>query len=107
MAAAEVEAQHGLEAAAAAPGSDVIIRFAELIDARLWLSAAGDEVWVAISTRAADGRFVAEALRDLLFAIVFDAAGAEEWEIRPDWPSGSLEWFEVARLGLREPISQA
>jgi len=107
LGAAEIEAQHGLEAAAAAPRRDVMIRFAELIDARLWLSAAGDEVWVAIATRTADGDFVAEALRELLFAIVFDAAGAEVWETRPDWPSGPLEWFEVARLGLREPISPA
>ena len=105
LVAAEIEAQHGLEAAAAAPGRDVMIRFAELIDARLFRSAAGDEVWVAIATRAADGGFVAEALRELLFAIVFDAAGAEVWEARPDWPSGALEWFEVARLGLREPVS--
>jgi hypothetical protein len=29
------------------------------------------------------------------------------WEPRSDWPSGPLEWFEVARLGLREPISPA
>jgi len=52
-------------------------------------------------------RFVADRLRELLFAIVFEAAGAEVWEPRPDWPSGPLEWFEVARLGLRETISQA
>ena len=82
------------------------IRFAELVDARLFVSAAGDEVWFAIATRAADGAFVADGLRELLFAIVFDAAGAEIWEPRSDWPSGPLEWFEVARLGLREPISE-
>jgi hypothetical protein len=60
-------------------------------------------VWVAIATRAADGAFVEERLRDVLFAIVFEAARAEISEPRPDWPSGALEWFEVARLGLREP----
>ncbi len=107
LAAARAEAPPALEAAAAAPDSDVLIRFGELVDARLLLSAAGDEVWVAIATRATDRGFVAERLRDLLFAIVFDAAGAEIWEARPDWPSGPLEWFEVARLGLREPISPA
>ena len=107
LAAARIEALHALEAAAAAPDSDVLIRFGEFVDARMLLPAAGDEVWVAIATRAADGGFVAEGLRDLLFAIVFDAAGAEIWEPRPDWPSGPLEWFEVARLGLREPISPA
>jgi hypothetical protein len=107
LAAARAEAPRSLEAATAAPESDVLIRFGELVDARLLLSAAGDELWVAIATRAADGAFVADALRELLFAIVFDAAGAEVWEPRPDWPSGPLEWFEVARLGLREPISPA
>jgi hypothetical protein len=85
----------------------VVIRFGELVDARVLVSAAGDEVWVAIATRAADGAFVADGLRELLFAILFEAAGAEVSEPRPDWPSGPLEWFEVARLGLREPISPA
>jgi hypothetical protein len=28
---------------------------------------------------------------------------AEFWKPRADWPSGDLAWFEVARLGLREP----
>jgi hypothetical protein len=109
LAAARAEAPPALvaAAAAAAPETDVVIRFGELVDARLLLSAAGDEVWVAIATRAADGAFVADGLRELLFVIVFDAAGAEVWEPRPDWPSGPLEWFEVARLGLREPISPA
>jgi hypothetical protein len=92
---------------AAAPETDVVIRFGELVDARVLVSAAGDEVWVAIATRAADGAFVADGLRELLFAILFEAAGAEVSEPRPDWPSGPLEWFEVARLGLREPISPA
>jgi hypothetical protein len=107
LAAARAEAASALEAAAAARESDVMIRFSEFVDARLLLSAAGDEVWVAIATRTGEGAFVAEGLRDLLFAIVFDAAGAEIWEPRPDWPSGPLEWFEVARLGLRDPISPA
>jgi hypothetical protein len=74
-----------------------------LIDARLHVSAPGDEVWVAIATQAVDGRFVEERLRDVLFRVVFDAARAEVAEPRADWPSGSLAWFEVARLGLREP----
>ena len=106
LAAARAEAPPALEAAAVAPDSDVSIRFGELVDARLLLSAAGDEVWVAIATRATDRGFVADGFATL-FAIVFDAAGAEIWEARPDWPSGPLEWFEVARLGLREPISPA
>ncbi len=107
LAAARVEASPSLVAAAAAPDRGLLIRFGELVDARLLVSEAGDEIWVAIATRAADGVFVVDRLRELLFAIVFDAAGAEVWESRTDWPSGPLEWFEVARLGLREPISPA
>ena len=84
-------------------GRDVALRFGDLVDARLHATAAGDEIWVAIATQAADGRFVDERLRDVLFRLVFDAAEAELWEPRADWPSGELAWFEVARLGLREP----
>jgi len=84
-------------------GRDVPVRFGELIDARLHVPASGEEIWVALATQAADGRFVDERLRDVLFRLVFDAAGAELWEPRADWPLGALAWFEVARLGLREP----
>jgi hypothetical protein len=79
-----------------------------------WLEEDASRFWLlAGAERAAGSRddayevFVAEALRELLFGIVFAAAGAEVWEPRPDCPSGPLEWFEVARLGLREPISPA
>jgi hypothetical protein len=82
-------------------GRDVAVRFRELVDARLYATAAGNEVWVAIATQAADRRFVDERLRDVLFRLVFDAAEAELWEPRADWPLGELAWFDVARLGLR------
>ncbi len=86
-------------------GRDVTTCFGGLVDARLHVTASGEEVWVAIATQATDGRFVEERLRDVLFGLVLDAAGAELWEPRADWPSGELAWFEVARLGLREPPS--
>ncbi len=86
-------------------GRDVAVSFGGLIDARLHVTAPGEEVWVAIGTQAADGRFVEERLRDVLFGLVLAAAEAELWEPRADWPSGELAWFEVARLGLREPPS--
>lgn len=82
---------------------DVAVSFGGWIDARLHVTAPGEEVWVAIATQAADGRFVEERLRDVLFGLVLAAAEAELWEPRADWPSGELAWFEVARLGLREP----
>jgi hypothetical protein len=84
---------------------DVTVSFDGLIDARLHVTALGEEVWVAIATQAADGRFVEERLRDVLFGVVLAAAEAGMWEPRADWPSGALAWFEVARLGLREPPS--
>jgi hypothetical protein len=85
---------------------DVTTCFGGQVDARLHVTAPGEEVWVAIATQATDGRFVDERLRDVLFGLVLDAAEAELWEPRADWPSGELAWFEVARLGLRgEPPS--
>jgi hypothetical protein len=85
------------------PGRDISVRFAGEVDGRLHVTSGGDEIWVAIATQAADGRFVDERLRDVLFRLVLEAARAEVWEPRADWPSGELAWFEVARLGLREP----
>lgn len=84
-------------------GRDVTFRIGDLVDARLHATGAGDELWVAIATQAADGRFVDERLRDVLFRLVFEAADAELWEPRADWPLGELAWFEVARLGVRGP----
>ena len=84
---------------------DVTACFGGLVDTRLHVTAPGEEVWVAIATQATDGRFVEERLRDVLFGLVLEAAEAELWEPRADWPSGELAWFEVARLGLREPPS--
>lgn len=103
--AAASEIPSTLTEASAHRGRDVAVRLGELVDARLHVSPAGDEVWVAIATQAADGRFVEERLRDVLFRLVFDVARAEVSEPRADWPSGSLAWFEVARLGLREPLT--
>jgi hypothetical protein len=86
-------------------GRDLVACFGGLVDARLHVAASGEEVWVALSIQATDGRFVEERLRDVLFRLVLDAAEADLWEPRADWPSGELAWFEVARLGLREPPS--
>jgi hypothetical protein len=82
----------------------VAITLGGLVNARLLVSDDGDEVWVAMATRTTDGGFVREPLRDLLFAAVLEAAGAEMAEPRADWPAGALKWFEVARLGLRDAV---
>jgi len=94
-----------LEAAFAQRERDVPIRLADRVDVRLFVSAVGDEVWVAIATRGSDGDSVDEPVGDAPFRIAFDAAAAEISEPRFDWPTGPLEWFEVARLGLREPLT--
>jgi hypothetical protein len=75
---ARADAPPALVAAAAAPDRDLLIRFGELVDVRLLVSAAGDEVWVAIATRAVDGAFVVDGLREvraLLFARTTRVAG--------------------------------
>jgi hypothetical protein len=100
---ATAEIPVALRDASAERGRDHRVVFGGLVDARLHVSLGGDEVWVAIATQSAEGGVVDERLRDVLFRLVFDAAGAEVWELRADWPAGPLAWFEVARLGLREP----
>jgi hypothetical protein len=84
-------------------GRDMAVSFGGLIDVRLHVTAAGEEVWVAIATQAADGRLVEERLRDV--SLVLASAEAKLWEPRADWPSGELAWFDVACLGLRESPS--
>jgi hypothetical protein len=85
---------------------DVTACFGGLVDVRLHVTISGEEVWVAIATQATDGRFVEERLRNALFGLLLEAAEADLWEPRADWPTGELAWFEVARLGLRgEPPS--
>jgi hypothetical protein len=91
--------------ASAERSRDHVALLGELVGVRLHVSSSGDEVWVAIATQSADRGVVDERLRDVLFRLAFDAAGAEVWEPRADWPSGPLAWFEVARLGLRESLT--
>lgn len=77
-----------------------------LVDARLLVSADGDEVLVAMATRAADGLFVADGLRDLLFAIVREAAGRdlEAAQRLAVWPARVVRgrgWGSASRLSDR------
>ncbi len=62
-----------------------------------------EEIWCALSVRSADGAFVRETVRDLLFAALEQHVAPALFEARNDWPSGAIEWFEVVRLGVREP----
>lgn len=60
-----------------------------------------EEIWCAISVRAADGNFIRPELRDLLFAALEGHLSPAVFEARGDWPTGDLGWFEAVRLGMR------
>jgi hypothetical protein len=60
-----------------------------------------EEIWCALSVRAADGTGVSPVLRDLLFAALERHVAPAVFEGRDDWPAGPVEWFEVVRLGIR------
>ena len=59
------------------------------------------EIWCALSVRGTDEAFIPAPVRDLLFAALEDHVAPALFEVRNDWPTGNVEWFEVVRLGLR------
>jgi hypothetical protein len=65
-------------------------------------SDAVEEIWCALGIVVTDGRKNKPELRELLFANLAQFLPDAEFEIRSDWPSGPVEWFECVRLGLRE-----
>jgi hypothetical protein len=60
-----------------------------------------DEIWCALSSRAADGTHVRDQLRDILFAALESRFPDAAFEVRGDWPAGQIGWWEAVRLGLR------
>ena len=60
-----------------------------------------EEIWCALSVRAANGAGVSSVVRDLLFATLERHVAPAVFEVRTDWPTGPVEWFEVVRLGIR------
>ena len=60
-----------------------------------------EEIWCALSSRAADGTHVRDQLRDILFAALERRFPGAAFEVRGDWPAGQVGWWEVVRLGLR------
>jgi hypothetical protein len=68
----------------------------------LVLPGAGvEEIWCALSSRAADGRHVRDQVRDIMFAMLERHFSDAVFEVRHDWPTGEVGWWEVVRLGLR------
>jgi len=64
-------------------------------------SGGVEEIWCALSGRAADGTHVRDRLRDILFAALENRFPDAVFEVRGDWPAGQVGWWEVVRLGLR------
>lgn len=64
-------------------------------------SGGVEEIWCALSSRAADGTHVRDRLRDMLFAALEDRFPDAVFEVRGDWRAGPVGWWEVVRLGLR------
>jgi len=59
------------------------------------------EIWCALGTRAGDGARIQDRLRDILFAELENHFPGAIFEVRSDWPTGRLGWWEVVRMGLR------
>ncbi len=60
-----------------------------------------EEIWCALSVRAADGTHVDDSLRDVLFAALEEHFTDAVFEVRSDWPKGLVGWWEAVRMGLR------
>ena len=60
-----------------------------------------EEIWCGLSVRGTDGSFIPERVRDVLFASLEQHVAPAVFEVRNDWPSGDVEWYEVVVLGLR------
>ncbi|MGI8609759.1 MAG: hypothetical protein ACR2MY_11110 [Candidatus Dormibacteria bacterium] len=83
---------------------EIRVDLAGFLSVRVYSALDGklEELWMAVSTRDATGAGVAPRLRDTIFALMEQLVAPAEWEGRPDWPRGQLEWFEVCRLAIRE-----
>ncbi len=60
-----------------------------------------EEIWCALSVRAADGTHIGYELRNILFAALEAHFPDAIFEVRGDWPTGDVGWWETVRLGLR------
>jgi hypothetical protein len=68
----------------------------------LALNSGGiDEIWCALSVRDTAGTHIRDELRDILFAGLEAHFRDAIFEVRSDWPTGHVGWWEAVRLGLR------
>jgi hypothetical protein len=84
-------------------GTELAADLGGYLPCRVLVLAGGgvEEIWCALSCRAADGTHVRDQLRDILFAALERRFPDAAFEVRGDWPAGQVGWWEVVRLGLR------
>ena len=85
------------------PGTETEADLGEYLPCRVLVQGGGgvDEIWCALSSRTRDGNHILDRLRDLLFAELENHFPDAIFEVRSDWPTGQLEWWEAVRMGLR------
>lgn len=97
------ELLHLADDALSQQGTELTAELGGYIPCRLLVRGGGgvNEIWCALSRRAKDGRHIRDQVRDILFANLENHFPDAIFEVRSDWPTGRLEWWEVVRMGLR------
>jgi hypothetical protein len=97
------ELLHLVDEALRRTGTELAADLGGYLPCRVLVIASGgvEEIWCALSSRAADGSHVRDQLRDILFAALELHFPDAVFEVRRDWPTGEVGWWEVVRLGLR------
>jgi hypothetical protein len=97
------EMLHLVDQALLHKGTELAADLGGYLPCRVLLLASGgvQEIWCALSSRATDGTHVPDRLRDILFATLERHFSDAVFEVRHDWPTGEVGWWEVVRLGLR------
>jgi hypothetical protein len=97
------ELLHQVDQALSHAGTELVADLGDYLPCRVLVLASEDaeEVWCALSSRAADGTHIADRLRGILFAALEQDLPGAMFEVRHDWPTGGVGWWEAVRLGLR------
>jgi len=97
------ELLHLVDEALSRKRTELAADLGEYLPCRVLVLASGgvEEIWCALSSRAADGTHVHDRLRDILFATLESHFSDAVFEVRHDWPTREAGWWEVVRLGLR------
>ena len=84
-------------------GKELSADLGDYLPCRALVLASGEveEIWCALSVRATNGTHIRDDLRELLFAALQAHFPEAVFEVRSDWPTGRVEWWEAVRLGLR------